>query len=80
MMRLFMTVILMTSAAMSQQPSRPKKAIDIEGLKIEAELQKPEVFFILQRDDKDFLNTLTLDPREQPEKTIERFALSDLFK
>lgn len=62
------------------QSEKKARTIDIEGLVIEGEIQRPEAFFILQRDEQDILSTLTLDPLEDAEKKIEEGARSALFK
>jgi hypothetical protein len=62
------------------QQEKKSRIVDIEGLVIEGEIQRPEAFFILQRDEQDILSTLTLDPLEDVEKKIEEGARSALFK
>ena len=68
------------TSALASENAKKTRIIDIEGLVIQGEIQRPEAFFIMQRDEQDILSTLTLDPVEDAESRIEELALSELFK
>jgi hypothetical protein len=79
---LLVIALLVAVAAPAAEKEKEKKSrvMDIEGLVIEGEIQRPEAFFILGRDEKNILSTLMLDPLEDAEKTIEQWSRSELFK
>lgn len=83
-MRIIISLIICSmfcaSSPLWAKDEKKTRIVDIEGLVIEGEIQRPEAFFILQRDQQDILSTLTLDPLEGVEKEIEDWARSALFK
>ena len=64
----------------AEPPQERKTTIDIEGLVIEGELQRPEAFFILRRDEYELMNTLTFDPLVSAKQEMENIVQDWLFK
>jgi hypothetical protein len=77
---LLATLFLTGMPPLYAQRTDKTRIIDIEGLVIEGEIQRPEAFFILNRDEPDIFSTLTLDPTSDAQRQIEEWARSEIFR